>query len=431
MRTGERLLKEGSRPEVPGDYAPSVRRSVPAEVPESLLAGRAGSGHFGFVILGAGCAGLSVCYYLLERGVTEPILILDQRTTFDDDRTWCFWDVEDTPFSHLAIESWRSWSVTSGKRTITQTSESHPYLCLAAGDFYESVLRSIAAYPNVTLRLGEAVESREERGAHTLVRTSGDTYAACVVLDGRGLAAGSPAFTELRQRSCWVPQQFLGMRLRTTRPVFDPEVCTLMDFSVNQSRGLRFMYALPFGEREALVENVYLSEVEVSAEEHRVEISAYLHDHYGLLPHEYRVDGEERGYIPMTDYRFSRRIGERSYSIGMLGGETRPSTGYTFLRIQRYCRALAEALAGDREPPLRADPWRFEVLDAIFLRFMRRYPERCPDIYATMFNRVPPSALVRFLTERSTPLEDLRLILALPKTPFLKVAGGMLLDRHP
>lgn len=134
------------------------------------------------------------------------------------------------------------------------------------------------------------------------------------------------------------------------------------------------------------------------------------------------MDGEERGYIPMTDYSFPRRIGERSYSIGMLGGETRPSTGYTFLRIQRYCRVLAEALAADREPPYRVDSRRFETLDAIFLRFMRRHPERCPDIYARMFGRVSPGALIRFLTERSTPLEDLRLVLALPKAPFLKIA---------
>ncbi len=428
---GEGLRTEGRRQDNPDGFAPSARRSGPVEVPESLLAGRAGAEQYGFIILGAGCAGLSLCHYLLERGVTEPILILDHKTTFEDDRTWCFWDVQDTPFSHLARASWHSWSVMDGNRTITQTSEKYPYLCLAGGDFHECVLRSIAAYPNVTLRLGEAVAGYEERGGHALVRTLGGSYAARVVLDGRGLGAGSPVFEELRRSSCWVPQQFLGWRLRTTRPVFDPEVCTLMDFSVSQRRGLRFMYALPIGEREALVENVYLSDVEVPAEEHRAEMASYLRDRYGLSPEEYRVDGEERGYIPMTDYRFPRRIGERSYSIGMLGGETRPSTGYTFLRIQRYCRALAEALTGDGEPPDRVDSRRFEMLDAIFLRFMRRHPERCPDIYARMFGRVPPDALVRFLTERSTPLEELRLVLSLPKAPFLKIAGEMLLGRNP
>jgi lycopene beta-cyclase len=64
---------------------------------------------------------------------------------------------------------------------------------------------------------------------------------------------------------------------------------------VNQSRGLRFVYVLPMGEREALVENVYLSEADVSQAEHRAEIGAYLESIYGLSPDEYEVYGEERG----------------------------------------------------------------------------------------------------------------------------------------
>ena len=84
-------------------------------------------------------------------------------------------------------------------------------------------------------------------------------------------------------------------------PLFDPERCTLMDFSVDQSRGLRFVYVLPMGEREALVENVYLSEAPISQTEHLAEIGVYLDSVYGLSPDEYEVFGEERGYIPMTD----------------------------------------------------------------------------------------------------------------------------------
>lgn len=38
------------------------------------------------IILGAGCSGLSLCYYLLEEGVDAPILVLDRKRTFEDDR---------------------------------------------------------------------------------------------------------------------------------------------------------------------------------------------------------------------------------------------------------------------------------------------------------------------------------------------------------
>jgi len=45
-----------------------------------------------------------------------------------------------------------------------------------------------------------------------------------------------------------------------------------------------------------------------------------------------------------------------------------------------------------------------------------------------MFSAVAPAPLVRFLTEKSSPLDELRLITALPKTPFLWISARMLLD---
>ncbi len=408
-------------------YGPSIRRSEPVRIPESLLGG-VEDDSYEYVILGAGCAGLSLCYYLLESEVEAPILILDRKTRFDDDRTWCFWDVEDTLFSHLEIRNWNSWSVHDGARDIFHTSQAYSYRCITAASFYEYALKNIAKHTNVKLQLGADVEGYEERGAETRVSTADRTYQASYVFDGRGLSSGSKIFETARREAVWIPQQFTGLRLRTARPVFDPSSCTLMDFSVSQERGLRFMYVLPFGEREALVENVYLSEPGIARETYRTEISEYLRDTYGLAPQDYIVDGEERGYIPMTDYQFPRRIG-RAYSIGMLGGQTRPSTGYTFLRIQRYCRALARSLTERGASPLRIESRRFDILDQVFLRFMMRYPERCPSVYARMFGRVPPEPLVRFLTEKSTLTDELSLVMALPKIPFLRVAGSAALEK--
>jgi lycopene beta-cyclase len=387
-------------------------------------------GNYEFVILGAGCSGLSLCYYLLEEGVDAPILILDRKESFEDDRTWCFWDVEPTPFTHLALKEWRSWSFASATGGVTQTTRRYPYKYLAARDFYEHALSRLARSPNVTVRLGEKAADYAERSGEVRIETSDGTVSARHVFDGRGLPPGSPAFEEARRRAVWVPQKFLGLRVRAERLVFDPVCCTLMDFSVDQSRGLRFVYVLPTGEREALVENVYLSEAEVTAGEHRAEIGAYLEGTYKLPPDGYEVLGEERGYIPMTDHAFPRRLGQRIHNIGMFGGETRPSTGYTFLRIQRYCRKLAAAIVLGKEPTSRVHPRRFDLLDSLFLRFVRESPEECPEVYRRMFAGVPPDPLVRFLTERSTPLDEARLIRALPKTPFLKLAARTLLDKR-
>lgn len=410
------------------EYEPSLRSGKTVAVPESLSPDPERNIRYEYVILGAGCAGLSLCYYLLKQGVTEPILILDQKNEFADDRTWCFWDVEPTPFSHLASKRWNSWTLHVDGEKVEQRTTLHPYQCITAADFYRAALDRIASYKNVTLRLGEPVEAYKEHDDETYVSTLQNTYTARYVFDGRGLPPGSPVFEEARRRSVWVPQKFLGLRLRSKEPVFDPERCKLMDFSVNQERGLRFVYVLPFSEREALVENVYLSEAEISIEGHRSELEEYLAAVYGLSPEDYVVDEEERGYIPMTDYAFPRKLGDRAYSIGMLGGQTRPSTGYTFLRIQRYCEALARGVVSGDGAPGRIEASRYKLLDKIFLRFMKEHPEECPAVYSRMFRGLPPDTLVRFLTEKSSPLDELRLILAMPKMPFLKIAFRMVLQ---
>lgn len=410
MRAGERADNAGRRVRLPRIPPPGV------------------SGRYEYVILGAGCAGLSLCQRLLSEGVTAPILILDRKTGFSDDRTWCFWDVEPTPFSHLASSRWHSWKVRGGGGEVIQRSEHYPYLSLSGADFYEEALGYLSRHSNVSLGLGESAEVEPGADGEPVVRTASCVYTGGAVLDCRGLPPDSPVFEEAREGGRWVPQRFVGLRVRADHAVFDPGCCTLMDFSVSQRRGLRFAYVLPFSETEALVENVYLSTSEVTLSEIRAGALEYLEREYGLGEGEYRVLKEESGYIPMTDYRFSREPGGRVYNVGMAGGETRPSTGYTFLRIQRYCERLARSLARGEVAPRRSESRRYDLMDGLFLRLMQERPEACPELYLRMFERVPPDSMVRFLTERSSPLDEARLIQALPKLPFIGLAGRAALE---
>ncbi len=155
-------VEDRSEASAAGKPADTTRRSRgPVSVPDSL--DRPARDRYEFVILGAGCSGLSLCYYLLERGVDAPILILDRKRTFEDDRTWCFWDVELTPFTQLALKEWSSWDFVSAGRSVTQTTNRYPYKCLAGRDFYEHALDRLAESPNVTVRLGEEVEATLKR----------------------------------------------------------------------------------------------------------------------------------------------------------------------------------------------------------------------------------------------------------------------------
>ncbi|WP_445441903.1 lycopene cyclase family protein [Clavibacter sp. km1a] len=217
-------------------------------------------------------------------------------------------------------------------------------------------------------------------------------------------------------------QRFVGLRLRTHDAVFDPDQCVLMDFDVDQSQGLRFAYVVPLSRTEALIENVYFADQDPDDAGHRGQLQEYLLARYGLMPSDYVIDGTERGVIPMTDADLRSPMSARRMAVGTGAGATRPSTGYAFLRIQRSARAAARAVARGRRPDLQLSTRRLRMLDAVFLRFMRDHPDRCPVVFERMFARTRPASLIRFLSDTSTLADEIRLIAALPVGWFLAAA---------
>jgi len=372
--------------------------------------------HHRYIILGAGAAGLSLCYQLLQRGVRAPILILDRKPSFGDDRTWCFWESRPAAFTGLAARCWHRWDVfdAQGGRT-TRASEDVGYACLRGADFYAHILDEIRRHDNVTLNLGCPVEGHQSFPAHVEIR-AGETYTADYAFDSRPV--------EPTGGGIYFSQRFFGQIVRTEQPRFDPARCTLMDFRAPQGRGLHFFYVLPFSPTEALIENTYLQgglPPAPTVAEHRAEIAAYLAAHHGLT--DFAVTHEEAGAIPMTTRAFPRRDG-RVFFIGTAGGCTKPSSGYTFARIQEQCRQIAASasagtLDGFRE---RLAPARYHLFDAVFLQAMHDRPRSFPDYFRRLFAHVPPAALAAFLSEAGTWRDDLAIIRSLPLGPFLGAA---------
>lgn len=356
-----------------------------------------------YLILGAGAAGLSLCHALLERGITDEIVLLDRKPAFTDDRTWCFWDTSPHSYSSLASSCWNRWEVVgAGGQRVSQHSAHGGYACLRGIDFYTSVTEELRRYPNVTLKLGCPV---------------GDILPdADFVFDSRPRPTppGGLSFS----------QRFFGQFLHANEPVFDSSHCTLMDFRVSQERGLHFVYVLPFSTTEALAENTYIQPLaaeKISAEQHRGEISAFLREHHKL--DSFAVEREEAGAIPMTTQAFPKRDG-RTFFIGTAGGCAKPSSGYTFTRIQSQCRKIAAAAAAGALDTYEEAPAsrRFRFFDTVFLQALHDNPSAFPDYFTRLFSRVPPDTLTAFLSETSLWPSDLHILRALPLTPFLKAA---------
>lgn len=356
---------------------------------------------------------------MLDQGITVPILLLDRRTGYTDDRTWCFWNTCPTLFPPLISHTWHSWSVRdSHGREAVQSQPRGGYSCVRGADFYAHALVQIARHSHVTLRLGETLHGYTEDTTGVVVRTDKGAYRGKVLFDGASpLPAPRPQDVSLRQR-------FFGQLVQADRPVFDPTQATLMDFSAGRTpNALHFMYVLPFSPTEALIENTYIGpDCTVAPDQHRHEIAAYARKRWQISG--FAVVREEAGDLPMTTQTPLLRSGRRVFRIGTGAGSVKPSSGYAFARIGEHTRRLAQAYAAGRLDtafvPLA--PSKFVFLDTVFLAALQRHPERFPSVFYSLFKRVPAARLVRFLSETSLWQDDLSLLRVLPQGLFLRAA---------
>ena len=191
-----------------------------------------------------------------------------------------------------------------------------------------------------------------------------------------------------------------------------------MDFRVPFAGGLAFGYVLPFSPTRALVEVAVLA-VERPTSSRLLELLADYLAARGDQPSQ--ILGTEWGRLPMTPAAFTCRTSHGIAAIGVGGGAARPSSGYALGRILRSTPRLAAAiLQGEKLVPPPLVP-KYRLLDSLFLRLLRDDPAAARRAFLAMFARVPADRLVRFLTESSSPLDDLRLGWALPKRAFVNV----------
>lgn len=384
---------------------------------------------FKYIILGAGCAGLSLAWYLIEEGIEDRILLIDRKDKFSNDRTWCYWNIEPTPFDDLATQGWSSLRLfgESG-RAVDINTAGYRYLHLHAEAFYQRILERLRRAPNVTILLSRNIDGWEEHSDRVEVCSGESIFTGEHVFDSVTGPRHNVIRSEIELR-----QQFYGRTIECERAVFEPDRPILMDFRVKQTDGTHFIYVLPFSKHRALVENTHFCRTSISPERHAAELEDYLNGYLGLSGNDYKIEREERGSILMSDRIISDRPGGRISHIGLVGGAARPSSGYAFLRIQRQARELARdtakgSLIAGASPSARS---KYHIFDSIFLRALNDYPQRTHHFFTELFRRADSGSLIRFLTERSDVFDDLRIILSLFQFPLIVSAFRYLRDLKP
>ena len=348
---------------------------------------------FDYVIIGGGCAGLSLAYELEihEKLKDKSLAIIEPRDEYKRDKTWSFWKVTSHNFDDCVKKNWKNFSINIPDKTNYLDCKNFPYQSIDSGLFYEKINNKL----------------KENKNIFFFKNISEINLKNCFIFNS------VPSIKE-DHRNLW--QHFCGVEIETQDNFFDDEIFNLMDFDCDQRESVHFFYTLPYSKNTALVETTWLSKVnDNSKKDYDKQIKDYIENHLNLKNYKIIYRGE--GPIPLF-YPINKNE-KNKINIGTAGGMTRLSTGYTFLNIQEHSKYIRENIENISNVKKYKIDAKYQFLDEIFLRVLERHPEKMPDIFFKMF-KASPKTVIKFLSNKSNFFEELSIIFRMPKLTFIK-----------
>lgn len=371
--------------------------------------------HYELVILGGGCAGLSLAMRLAESGPLAPTtLILEKRAHYLNDRTWCFWDEGNPALKDWVDYSWSNFQIKNGINTFTKSCKDNPYLMLSANTFYHNAITKISLNKQrVTLMRNQTIVEVAKTN-HQIWRITTDecTYTTDRIVDTRpnNVVMGKDSIL-------W--QSFIGDEVETSTNVFDTNQFVLMDFDASFTQGLGFIYVLPLSANQALIEYTVFSEQAMTAE--KLKEYLYIAMQAYLKGVDYQILRTENGQLPMGNQKI-KQSDDRSYIYaGLYAGSARPSSGYAFQRIQSWSEKCAVKIIKNQSllAP-KKDVAILATMDGIFLNVLKTNPDASIALFFNFFVQCNTATVIRFLSDHANIMDYLLIIAAMPKLLFLK-----------
>ena len=177
------------------------------------------------------------------------------------------------------------------------------------------------------------------------------------------------------------------------------------------------MYILPFSRTKALVEYTLFSPTELKTSEYKRSIKTYLNN---LDSGSYKVLETEKGSIPMTAYKFRSGNTKKLLHIGTAGGWTKASTGYTFLNTINKTNSLVSFLKKEKHLNKFEKNTRFWFYDLLFLDVLNKHNEMGSSIFKIMFERNKPEIIFKFLDNKTSLFEEIKLMYTFKKSWFIE-----------
>ena len=348
---------------------------------------------FNYVIIGGGCAGLSLAYELEihEKLKDKTLAIIEPRKEYKRDKTWSFWKVAPHNFDDCVKKNWENFSINIPGKTNYLECKNFPYQSIDSGLFYEKIKNKLKKNENIFF-FKNIKEINEQNS----------------------LVFNSVPNIKKNHLNLW--QHFCGVEIKTDNDIFDEKIFNLMDFDCEQRESVHFFYTLPYTKNRALVETTWLSKMnDNSQKDYENQINNYIKNNLKIKS--YEITYKEEGAIPLF-YPLNKNE-KNKINIGTAGGMTRLSTGYTFLNIQEHSKYIRENIDNISNAKKFEIDRKYKFLDEIFLRVLKKNPEKMSDVFFKMF-KTSPKTVIKFLSNKSNFLEDLSIIFKMPKLIFIK-----------
>ena len=373
-------------------------------------------------IVGGGLAGGLIALALAEARPELSLRLIEAGPAPAGNHRWSWFASDLSPAGEALMSRFRTARWDEGYEVRFPGHARHlptPYRSLASADFAEGLSRSLPAGTILTRSPAAAFD------AAGVTLASGERIAARAIVDCRGFAP-TPHLS-----GGW--QVFLGRHLRTEAP-HGVEWPVIMDATVEQAGGYRFVYVLPLGERELFLEDTYYQDRPVLD---RGALSRCLDgyaEHHGWRG---ETLASEAGVLPVVsggdfaDWQAGQRI-EGVARAGAGAGFLHPLTSYTLPFAVETALAVARApdLSG---PSLAALLEQRAQAHWHATRFYRRLasmlfgagPPRSRWRVFDRFYRLPAPLIERFYAARSTRADRLRILCGRPPVSPLRAVRAL------